>query len=284
MADISLNEKNSGELVADRLTRNGNGALPRFLSSLAAHLHAAVRESRPSGEDWRHAIAFLTDVGHASDERRQEWVLLSDLLGITALIEELNSRRPPGATPNTVRGPFYRPDAPLLPLGTTISRDGKGETLRVRGHVRDLDGDPIGGATIDTWQANQDGLYENQQPDLQPEFNLRGKFITDAKGRFHYETVRPRGYAVPEDGPVGRMLGAIGYPLRRPAHLHFIVKAAGFETISTHVFDASDPNIAEDALFGVKPELLGRFERQSGAWTLDFDFVMIRAKPQRRAA
>src|SRR5690606_1902600 len=137
---------------------------------------------------------FLTEVGHASDDRRQEWVLLSDLLGATALVEEVNAHRPKQATPGTLRGPFFRADVPARALGSDISLDGVGERLSVSGRVRDLDGKAIPGAEIITWQANAAGLYENQQPDLQPEFNLRGLFRTDDEGRFHYLTVRPAGY------------------------------------------------------------------------------------------
>ncbi|MEW9837281.1 dioxygenase [Mesorhizobium marinum] len=285
MAGSSFTEGNSAEIVAERLARS-DGSLPRFLAALVEALHRVVKETRPTPSDWRKAIAFLTEVGHASDDRRQEWVLLSDLLGITALVEEINSRRPKGATPNTVRGPFYRADAPRLPLGADICLDGRGEPLQVAARVSDLDGNPVAGATVETWQANSEGLYENQQPDLQPEFNLRGRFTTDTGGQCHYRTIRPKGYAVPCDGPVGQMLGAIGYPLRRPAHLHFIVRADGFETISTHVYDAVDPDLAEDALFGVKPELVGEFRRtgKQKNWSLDFTFVMVRARKDRRAA
>lgn len=283
----SFAEENSAEIVAERL-RRADGRLPLFLASLVNHLHNAIRETRPTAVEWRQAIAFLTEVGHASDERRQEWVLLSDLLGVTALVEEINSRRPKGATPNTARGPFYRADAPKLPLGADISLDGIGEPLAIRARVRDLDGAPIAGATIETWQANAAGIYENQQPDLQPEFNLRGVFGSDADGRVHYRTVKPAGYSVPSDGPVGTMLGALAYPLRRPAHLHFQISADGFETICTHVYNGDDPHLADDALFAVKPELVGDFRRDSATalpcWSLDFTFVMVRAKPGRRAA
>ncbi len=286
MADISFSEGNSARLVAERLRKHAEaGRLPAFMISLVEHLHSLIREARPSAADWRKALEFLTDVGHASDDRRQEWVLLSDLLGVSALIEEINTRRPKGATPNTVRGPFYRADAPRLPLGADISLDGVGVPLDVKGRVLDLDGDPIAGATVETWQANGEGFYENQQPDQQPEFNLRGVFCTDAGGGFHYRTVRPGGYAVPCDGPVGRMLGSIGFPLRRPAHLHFLIKAEGFETISTHVYDGSDPHLSEDALFGVKQDLIGEFKADEGGqrWSLNFTFVMVRAKKERLA-
>lgn len=281
MTTVSFSETNSAEIVAERLKKGADGRLPQFLTAAVEHLHLLVKETKPSLSDWRSAIAFLTEVGHASDDRRQEWALLSDLLGVTALVEEINSRRPKGATPNTVRGPFYRADAPRLPLGADISLDGVGEPLAVSARVVDLDGCPVAGATVEAWQANAQGLYENQQPDLQPEFNLRGVFTTDADGAFHYRTIKPCGYAVPLDGPVGEMLGRIGYPLRRPAHLHFIIKAAGFETISTHVYDGGDPHLGEDALFGVKPELIGTFRKDGKRWSLDFTFVMVRA---RRAA
>lgn len=283
MAAPSFSESNSAEIVAERLRNGADGRLPQFLVAAVEHLHRLVKETKPSAVDWRQAIEFLTEVGHASDHRRQEWALLSDLLGVTALVEEINSKRPKGATPNTVRGPFYRGDAPRLPLGASISLDGVGEPLEVRAWVRDLDGHPIAGATIETWQANAQGVYENQQPDLQPEFNLRGVFTTGADGAFHYRTVRPCGYAVPGDGPVGQMLGRIGYPLRRPAHLHFLIRADGFETISTHIYDGSDPHLGEDALFGVKQELVGAFGWDGKQWSLDFTFVMVRARKERAA-
>ncbi|QPC90189.1 dioxygenase [Mesorhizobium sp. INR15] len=284
----SFNETNSAEMVAQRLLKARAGPLPRFLATVVDHLHQIVRETRPTASEWREAIAFLTEVGHASDEKRQEWVLLSDLLGVTALVEDINSRRPKGATPNTGRGPFYRPDAPRLPLGANLSLDGAGTPLVVSGLVTDLDGLPIAGATVETWQANSQGFYENQQPDLQPEFNLRGVFTTDEEGRFHYRTVKPAGYRVPDDGPVGHMLSRLNYPLNRPAHLHFLIRAENFETLTTQLFERGDPRLGEDALFGVKPELVGDFNRVSGkdpeSWALDFTFVMVMARKGSRAA
>lgn len=271
--------------AAERL-RRADGALSPVLAAAVEHLHALVRETRPSRDDWRAAIDFLTATGHAADDKRQEWVLLSDVLGVSALVEELNTPRPEGATPNTVRGVFYRADAPRYPLGADISLDGKGEPLTVRGRVTDLDGDPVAGATVETWQANASGRYENQEPDAQPEHNLRGVFATGPDGGFHYRSVKPAGYALPEDGPVGALFRRIGCPMRRPAHLHFIVRADGFETVSTHVFDGCDPDLSGDALFGVRPELVGDFvpvrdPAGSRTWTLDFTFVMARAKPKK---
>jgi protocatechuate 3,4-dioxygenase beta subunit len=270
----NFSEQNSADLFAQRLATTRDRPLTQILTAAVQHLHALIREFQPTPQEWRDLIAFLTDVGHACDERRQEWVLLSDLLGASALVEEINSRRPKGATPNTVRGPFYRADAPHYPRGVSISLDGLGEPLEVGGRVEDLDGQPIGNAIVETWQANAQGYYENQQPDRQPEFNLRGIFTTGKDGRFQYRTVKPSGYGVPDDGPVGMLLRQAGYPLRRPAHLHFLIKAPGFETITTHLYDRRDPHLHEDAIFGVKPELVADFSGSS----IEFTFTMARAR------
>lgn len=276
---ITFNEATSAEAFASRFG-TPDDATARLLSAVVGHVHELIKEFRPTQEQWRKVIDFLTEVGHASDERRQEWVLFSDLVGASALVEEINSRRPAGATPNTIRGPFFRIDTPERALGSSISLDGIGEPLEVEGRVEDLDGLPIPTAEIITWQANAEGYYENQQPDLQPEFNLRGLFRADQDGRFHYRTVRPAGYGVPGDGPVGRLLAQAGYPLHRPAHLHFVLRAPGFETITTHIYDDSDPRLGEDALFGVRPELVRPFETDGRSGTkVSVKFVMIRARP-----
>lgn len=280
----SLNAQNSADVVMERVGPGAKDSSAAFLHSLVRHLHAVVCETRPTRDQWRSAMQLLTDIGHATDDRRQEWVLASDLLGVTALVEEINAQRHKGATPNTVRGPFYRPDPPVIANGGSISLDGVGQALLVRGRVVDLDGVAIPDALVETWQANADGYYENQQPDRQPEFNLRGVLKTDGTGGFMYRTVRPAGYATPADGPVGQMLAGLGVSLRRPAHLHFIISANGFETISTHVFDGSDPELGRDALFGVKPELIGNIRRDGDGWALDFTFVMARARQERRVA
>ena len=281
-----FSEQNSAELVARRLAAAGDGKLPRFLIRAVEHVHHLVREANPGRADWREVLEFLTEVGHASDDKRQEWVLLSDLLGVSALVEDLNSRRPRGATPNGMRGLFYRPDAPNLPLGASISLDGNGEPLTVTGRVLDLDGKPVAGAVVETWQANGEGHYENQQPDLQPDFNLRGIFTADVAGRFQYSSVKPAGYSVPDDGPVGRLMRQVGLSLRRPAHLHFRICADGFETITTQLYDRADPDLARDAVFGVKGELVVDFRQDSGGagWSVDYDFVMVRDRKAVRAA
>lgn len=280
---LLFSQRTSSDIVAERLSKNGS-RLGRVLASVVRHMHEAVREARPTPADWRATMNFLTEVGHASDDRRQEWILLSDLLGLTALVEDINAPRPKGATPNTPRGPFYRASAPRYPNGASISLDGIGEPLEVTGRVRDLDGHPVTNAIVETWQANADGQYENQAPDRQPDFNLRGTFATDGDGRFHYRTVKPAGYAAPDDGPVGHMLQTLGYPLRRPAHLQFIVRAPGFDTITTHVYDRNDPQVFEDAMLAVRDELLADFREGKArngkrAWSLDYTFVMARSRP-----
>ncbi|WP_085026358.1 dioxygenase [Ensifer aridi] len=279
---LIFSEQTSSDVFIERAGAS-DGSLPRIMAAVVTHIHDIIKELRPSREDWQKLIEFLTEVGHASDERRQEWVLLSDLIGASALVEEINSRRPKGATPNTIRGPFYRSDAPARAAGANISFDGIGEPLAVSGRVTDLDGLPVANAEVVTWQANAYGVYENQQPDMQPEHNLRGVFRTDANGSFHYQTVVPAGYGVPGDGPVGHLLARAGYPLHRPAHIHFLVRAEGFETITTHIFDGSDPHLGEDALFGVKPELIRVFEPAEEGRKVEFTFVMVRAKPGRSA-
>ena len=282
---LTFSEATSAEVFSERFSAGSDGNLSRLIAAAVIHVHDLIKQFRPTQDEWRKVIAFLTDVGHASDERRQEWVLLSDLIGASALVEEINSRRPKAATPNTVRGPFFRNDAPERVSGSSISLDGVGEPLAVSVRVQDLDGLPIAGAEVVTWQANAEGFYENQQPDLQPEHNLRGLFRTDTDGRFHYRSIMPSGYGVPDDGPVGRLLAKAGYPLHRPANLHFVVRAKGFETITTHIYDANDPHLGEDALFGVRPELIVCFEPTGidgqRAKAVSLTFVMVRTKPGR---
>lgn len=242
-----------------RLMAVGQSRLAAAAQATVGGLHALIAELRPSGEEFRLTIDFLTEVGHYADSRRQEWVLLADVLGLSSLVEDQNSPRPAGATPNTVAAPFYRSDVSEMPLGANISRDGKGEALDVSGRIVALDGQAIGGAMVEIWHANAEGLYENQEPDRQPEFNLRGRFRADPQGRFHFLTVRPKGYTLPSDGPVGRLMSALGLGLERPAHMHFRVSAEGFQTLTTYIFDRSDPAIGQDAIFGVKPELMAEF-------------------------
>ena len=264
------------------MTADRDSRVVRALLAAVGQVHALVTDLQPTPEEWRRVIDFVTEVGHSSDARRQEWVLLADVIGASTLVEDINAVRPEGATPNTLTGPFYRADVPDMANGANISRDGVGQPLHVTGQIAALDGAAIAQALVEVWQANSDGFYENQQPDVQPEYNLRGRFMTDANGRFAFVTVRPRGYALPEDGPVGRLLNGLGIKLERPAHLHFRVTAPDYQTLTTHVYNRADPAIGRDALFGVKPALLGDFRpiktEKGRAHGLDVTFILARAQ------
>ncbi|WP_428929056.1 dioxygenase [Marinibacterium sp. SX1] len=251
--------------LPDRLAGVAPSRLTETVGALVGVLQELAADVRLTDAEFRATLAFLTEVGHHADPRRQEWVLLADALGLSARIEALNHPRPAGATPNTGAGPFYRPDAPDLDNGATISRDGKGQPLAVTGRLRGLDGRPVADALVEVWQANACGAYENQEPDHQPEHNLRGRFRSDGRGRFAFRSVMPGGYALPSDGPVGRLMGDLGLCLERPAHIHLRVTAPGYERLTTHVFDRDDPAIGRDAIFGVRPELLAEFRQLPAA-------------------
>lgn len=278
--NLDFNERNASAVVTGRL-RSENDRLGVAVSGIVSHIHALVCELRPTREELHEIVAFLTDVGHATEDHRQEWVLLFDVLGVSTLVEAMNTPRPAGATPNTPRGPFYRADAPFFPLGASISLDAGGEPMTVHGRVTDLDGKPVPGALLEVWQPNADGVFENQQPDLQPEFNLRGKFVCNDDGGFIFRTIKPGGYSVPGDGPVGRLLQKLDYPLTRPAHLHFRISAPGFETLVTQIFDADDPDLTQDAILGVRRDLVGEFRKSgAGEWELAYSFVLAPIRTQ----
>lgn len=247
-------------------------ALVETLAALSGRLNLTRAELRG-------VIAFLTEVGEACSDQRQEWVLLADTLGLSSTVEAQAVRRPPGATPNTLAGPFYRPDAPVRANGESMSIDGRGEPIDIVLRVEDLDGAAIAEAVVEVWHANKDGMYENQEPDLQPEFNLRGRYRSGPDGAVTIRSVRPAGYPIPADGPVGRLLARLGIGLMRPAHVHFRVAAPGYQRLTTHVFDASDPALGADPLFAVHPALIARIEgRPGGGWRMDYRFVLARAR------
>ena len=224
------------------------------------HLHAAVKEIEPTQEEWFEAIQFLTKVGHACNDWRQEFILLSDSLGVSMLVDAINNRKPSGASESTVLGPFHVAEAPELPMGSNICLDGKGEPMLVRGRILDTDGNAGAGAKIDVWQANDEGFYDVQQKGLQPDFNLRGVFRTGPDGTYSFRAVKPKFYPIPDDGPVGKLLRDLGRHPYRPAHFHYILEAAGFESLTTHIFDPDDPYINSDAVFGVKESLMAKFD------------------------
>lgn len=280
-ASISVFQADHSErLFAERLGGASDERKAATLCKFVEHLHAFIRETRPSLDDWRETLEFLTKIGHLCDERRQEWVLVSDLLGTSSLVDALNSCRPARATPNTMRGPFYRSDVPLMRPGTNICLNGIGTPVAVSLLVSDVDGYPISDARVETWQADEQGYFENQQPDLLPEYNLRGHFLADEDGLVTYRTIRPSGYEVPKDGPLAELLLRLGVPLRRPAHFSFQVTAEGYETLTTQIFDGEDPNLDRDPLFSVKSGLIGTFEDPDDgsdtALTLNVEFRLNR--------
>lgn len=259
---VYFSEEQSAQAVISRMDRSKvDPRLYEVMTSLIQHLHAFIKETEPSHEEWMKGIQFLTQTGHMSTEWRQEFILLSDTLGVSMLVETINNRRPSGSTETTVLGPFYISNAPRYPRGANICLDGKGDPLLVSGRVTGIDGRPIKGALLDVWQANDDGFYDVQQKDVQPDMNLRGIFEADADGRYWFKSVKPRFYPIPDDGPVGQLLAALGRHPFRPAHIHFIVCAEGFRPITTHVFDSADPYLATDAVFGVKESLIVEFQK-----------------------
>jgi len=242
--------------------------LKQIMESLVRHAYAFVRDVRLTEAEWSAAIAFLTAVGHITDDRRQEFILLSDVLGISMLVDAINNRRPAGATENTVFGPFHVEDAPIRAMGENISLDGKGEPCLFEGKVIDLHGNPIEGACVDVWSDNADGFYDVQQPGIQPKWNNRGRFFTGADGAYAFRGIKPTSYPIPDDGPVGKMLAHLGRHPYRPAHMHFLVTAPGFQRLVTHTFVGDDSYLTSDAVFGVKQTLIAPFERLSAADTL----------------
>lgn len=256
---MNITNETITEVVTDTLNSD-NPRLNEVMASFLRHMHDFIREVEPSDEEWMAGIKFLTDVGHTCDDARQEFILLSDVLGITALKDLINNPKPEGATEATVLGPFYRDNAKEMEKGASISRGDKdGEPCAVQGRVTTPDGKPIAGAVLDVWQASDAGLYE-QQDEHQPEMNLRGRFHTDGNGYYQFRTVKPHYYPIPGDGPVGKLLSALGRHNYRPAHIHFIVSAKGYEPVVTQFFDGSDPYIESDAVFGVKDSLITSFQ------------------------
>jgi protocatechuate 3,4-dioxygenase beta subunit len=254
-----FSEERSAEVVTEAFAGTPDLRLRQVMSSLVRHLHAFVKDVELTENEWAAAIAFLTETGQRCDDVRQEFVLLSDVLGLSMLVETINHRTGGTATESTVLGPFHMVESPARGLGADIALDGKGAPCLVTGHVTGPDGEFLAGALVDVWQANDDGFYDVQQPDVQPERNLRGLFTADERGRFWFRSIVPRYYPIPDDGPVGELLTATERHPYRPAHLHFLVTADGYQPLTTHLFVAGDPYIDTDAVFGVKDSLVREF-------------------------
>jgi catechol 1,2-dioxygenase len=261
--------------------------LRTIMKALVTHLHAFATEVTLTEDEWRRGIAILTQTGHITDERRQEWILWSDTLGLSMLVDALANPLPPGATESTVLGPFYVPGSPERAYGDHLDEMPAGASAWVHGRVLSDDGTPIAGAELDVWQNGDNELYAVQDPEA-PEDHLRGRFTTRDDGTYGFVAVRPTAYPIPHDGPVGAMLAATGRHPWRPAHIHVIVRAAGHRTVTTHIFDRHSDYIDSDAVFAVKPTLFREFtahdaaspQRPAGVegpwYSLESDFVLVR--------
>ncbi len=270
-------EARSVEAVTARVGPGADARLAQVMNRLVHHLHAFVKDVELTQDEWGVAIDFLTRTGQTCDGNRQEFILLSDTLGVSMLVDAINNRRPSGATENTVLGPFHVDGAPEYPMGANITQQSGAETCRFEGTVTDLNGAPITGVRIDVWSDNEDGFYDVQQPDTQPRHNNRGVFKTGADGRYWFDGIKPVAYPIPDDGPVGQMLGHLGRHPFRPAHMHFIISADGYDRVTTHTFVAGDDYLQSDAVFGVKQTLIAAFEPvTNGAtkWRSVYDFVL----------
>lgn len=246
------------EVVAS-LRGTDDPRLRELLTGLVEHLHAFARETRLTQAEWERAVRFLTATGQACTDIRQEFILLSDVLGLSMLVETINDRHGPGATESTVLGPFHMTESPRRELGATIDLVGDSEPCVVSGRVLSRDGEPLPGALVDVWQADGHGFYDVQRPDVQPPGNGRGLFTADDEGRFWFRTCVPSPYPIPTDGPVGGLLRATGRHPYRPAHIHFIASAAGHAPVTTHIFVAGSDYLNSDAVFAVKPGLVKDF-------------------------
>jgi hydroxyquinol 1,2-dioxygenase len=281
----NLDETTITQAVIARHANITNERLQRVITSLVQHLHEFAREVHLTEAEWAAGIAFLTAVGHTCSPTRQEFILLSDTLGLSTLVAAQNHRKPIGCTEATVFGPFHVEGAPERPLGADVANGAEGEPCFVRGCVRGIAGEPIAGAVIEVWQADAKGLYDIQYEALD-QHRARATLRSAQDGGYHFRSVVATPYPIPHDGPVGQLLEALNRHPWRPAHLHFRISAPGYETLVTHVFRDGDPYLDSDAVFGVRSSLVADWPRHPAGpthegdvlevpfHTLDFDFVL----------
>lgn len=270
----NLNQDTITQAVIARFAGTPEPRLKEIMTSLVQHLHAFARELKLTEAEWLQGIEFLTATGHQCSDKRQEFILLSDTLGLSMLTVAMNNDKPVGCTEATVFGPFHVAGAPHYEDGADVANGARGDPCLVRASVKGLDGRPVANAVIDVWQADADGFYDVQYADL-AQAQARGVLKSGADGRFHFKTIVAEAYPIPTDGPVGAMLRATNNHPWRPAHLHFMIKAAGYETLITHVFREGDRYLDSDAVFGVRESLVADWVKlPDGSYTLDFDFVL----------
>jgi protocatechuate 3,4-dioxygenase beta subunit len=260
-----FNEDTLTDAALARLKEMKDPRFKQIMTSAIKHLHAFAKDVQLNEEEWIEGIKFLTATGKMCDDKRQEFILLSDVLGLSMMIVALNHKTIPGATEATVLGPFFAHGAPEFDYGADMRKGAsvKGEDTWVSGRVLSVDGKPIAAATLDIWQAKADGIYDVQDP--KAEFELRGRVKANAEGRYAFKTYKPVFYGVPTDGPVGDLLRAMSRHPMRPAHMHAIVSAPGYQQVITHVFVDGDPYIDSDAVFAVKDSLIGKYKKVDSA-------------------
>lgn len=270
----NLNANHITESVLERLANTPDPRLKEIMVSLVRHLHGFAREVKLTEAEWLKGIEFLTQTGHITNAQRQEFILLSDVLGLSMLTVVMNNDKPDVCTQATVLGPFHVDDAPHYKLGDDVANGAKGQPCRVQGSVKGVQGEAVAHARIEVWQSDEKGLYDVQYAD-RPQHQARGILTADAQGRFHFQSILAMPYPIPHDGPVGQLLEATARHPWRPAHLHFKIEAPGYETLITHVFRKDDPYLASDAVFGVRESLVTDWLLLAdGSYQLDFDFVL----------
>jgi hydroxyquinol 1,2-dioxygenase len=262
-----VTEDNITELAAARWSTAHDPRLAELMSALVRHVHAFAREVRLTEAEWMAAVRWLRRTGQISDDKREEFILASDVLGLSMLVVQMNHRLDPAATPATVLGPFHIAGSPELEFGADMSEGLPGTPLYISGTVRDLDGKAVGGAVLDVWQADTEGAYEAQL-DVD-EARLRAKYTSRPDGSYCVRTIAPRGYSIPMDGPVGDLIAQTDISHFRPAHVHFLVEAAGHEPLITHLFRAGAEYLDSDVVFGTKAELVVEFEQREPGPTPD---------------
>jgi catechol 1,2-dioxygenase len=273
--------------VVSRLQETPDPRLREIMTALVRHLHAFAKEVRLTDDEWFAGIRFLTATGQICDDVRQEFILLSDTLGLSSLVDLINHSDVDSLTTEpTILGPFYVPESPHREFGASmVEYDDGGEAAVLRGTVRDEAGEPIAEASLDVWQNAATGFYAVQQPDVQGATNLRGVYQADRLGRYEIRTVRPVPYPIPDDGPVGQLLGDTGRHPWRAAHIHAKVSAPGFEPLTTHLFDGESEYLDSDTVFGVKESLIKEFvPTADGTLHCEHDFVLQRTRSLGRIA
>ena len=283
-------EENLTDLAVKQWGACHSPRLRQIMQSLVKHLHGFARDVELKQDEWLMAVEWLAKTGKLCTDKRQEFILLSDVLGISMLVDAMNHRFPEGATPSTVIGPFHIDDSPEMPMGANLAEGLAGETCFLVGTVSDMDGKPVAGAKLDIWQADADGLYESQLGAEEPV--LRAVFHTGAEGTYAIRTIAPPGYSIPMDGTVGDLLRETDISHFRPAHIHFLITAHGYETLITHLFKKDAKYIDSDVVFGVKEKLIVEFEKHPAGKTptgevssepyvvVNYDFVLSKAKSQ----